>query len=107
MSESKFSELDGKGVISSDGREIGELSDIIVDPDSWAIRKLIVKLERELLEDFHMKRPMFGTQTIQLPTSYVSGVGDKVLLNKKLEELTAAADDLDGNDDDEDEAEGE
>lgn len=91
MSVNKFSEIEGKGVISSDGREIGELADMVVDDDSWTVVKLVVRLERELLESFHMKRPMFGTQTIQLPTSYVSGVGDKLLLNKRLEELTEAS----------------
>ena len=89
MNEIKYSELSGKGVLTQDGREVGEVSDCVVDHGSWDVVTLVVKLERELLEEFHMKRPMFGTQTIQLPTSYVSGVGDKVVLQKKLEELTA------------------
>lgn len=91
MSRSKFSELSGKGVISQDGRELGEVSDVLLDDASWHIDSLVVKLDRDLLESFHMKRPMFGTQTIQIPTSYVSGVGDKVILLKTLEELTALA----------------
>lgn len=89
MSEIKFSELEGKGVLTQDGREIGEVSDCVIDHEGWSIETLVVKLERDLLEEFHMKRPMFGTQTVQLPTSYVSGVGDRVVLHKKLEELTA------------------
>ena len=86
--ENKFSELEGRGVITSDGREIGDVADIVLDHESWIVEAIVVKLERDLLEDFHMKRPMFGTQTYQVPTSYISGVGDKVLLGKKLEELT-------------------
>lgn len=89
MSEIKFGELEGKGVLSQDGREIGVVSDCVIDHEGWSVETLVVKLERDLLEEFHMKRPMFGTQTIQLPTSYVSGVGDRVVLHKKLEELTA------------------
>ena len=88
MSEIKFGELEGKGVLTQDGREIGEVSDCVIDHSGWSVETLVVKLERDLLEEFHMKRPMFGTQTIQLPTSYVSGVGDRVVLHKKLEELT-------------------
>ena len=38
-----------------------------------------------------MKRPLFGSQTIQIPTSYVSGVGDRVILLKTLDDLTALA----------------
>ena len=91
MSRIKFSELSGKDVISQDGREIGQVSDIALDSSGWRIDTLVVKLERDLLEAFHMKKPVFGTQTIQIPTSHVSGVGDKVILHKKLEELTALA----------------
>ena len=91
MSRIKFSELSGKDVISQDGREIGQVSDIALDSSSWRIDTLVVKLERDLLESFHMKKPLIGTQTIQIPTSHVSGVGDKVILHKKLEELTALA----------------
>ena len=91
MSRIKFSELDGKGVISQDGRELGSVSDVVLEATSWHIDCLVVKLDRDLLEAFHMKRPMFGTQTIQIPTSHVSGVGDKVILHKTLQELTALA----------------
>lgn len=89
MSEIKFSELEGKGVLTQDGREIGAVSDCVIDHEGWSIETLVVKLARDLLEEFHMKRPMFGTQTIQLPTSYISGVSDRVVLHKKLAELTA------------------
>lgn len=91
MSGMKFSELSGKDVISQDGRELGEVSDVVLDDTSWRIGALVVKLERDLLESFHMKRPMFGTQTVQIPTAHVSGVGDKVILHKTLDELTALA----------------
>lgn len=91
MGRSKFSELSGKDVISQDGRDIGSVSDIVFDDASWHIDTLVVKLARDLLESFHMKRPMFGTQTIQIPTTHVSGVGDKVILHKTLAELTALA----------------
>lgn len=89
MGEIKFSELEGKGVLTQDGREVGEVDDLLLDDGEWTIRTLVVKLERDLLERFHMKKPIFGTQTIQLPTSYVSGVSDKVILHKTLEELVA------------------
>ncbi len=91
MSRTKFSELSGKGVISQDGRELGSVSDCVLDQSSWQIDSLVVKLDRDLLESFHMKRPLIGTQTIQIPTAYISGVGDKVILFKTLEELTEIA----------------
>ena len=93
MSELKFDEISGKGVLTQDGREVGQVADMVVNHAEWTIRALVVKLDRELLEQFHMKKPMFGSQTIQLPVTYVSGVGDKVILHKQLDELTALAKD--------------
>jgi sporulation protein YlmC with PRC-barrel domain len=89
MARIKFSELSGKDVISQDGRDLGAIVDLVFDASGWNIHTLVVKLARDLLEQFHMKRPLFGTQTIQIPTAHVSGVGDKVILLKTLEELTA------------------
>ncbi len=91
MSRIKYSELSGKGVLTQDGRVLGEVSDLVLGPTDWVIHSLVVKLDRDLLEAFHMKRPLFGTQTIQVSTSSVSGVGDKVILHKTLDELTASA----------------
>lgn len=89
MSEIKFTELKGKDVLSQDGRECGEVEDVVIDYDSWSIQALVVKLERELLEKFSMKKPMFGSQTIRLQTGHVSGIGDKVILHKSLDELAS------------------
>lgn len=91
MSSIKYSELAGKGVLSQDGRVLGAVSDVVLSHTDWDISAIVVKLERDLLEAFHMKRPLFGTQTIQIPTSSISGVGDKVILHRTLEELTASA----------------
>ena len=87
MSETRFSELNGKDVLTQDGRECGQVEDVVFDSGTWSIGALVVKLERDLLEEFSMKKPMFGSQTIRLKTSYVSGIGDKVILHKALAEL--------------------
>jgi sporulation protein YlmC with PRC-barrel domain len=91
MQRIKYSDLSGKDVISQDGRVVGAVSDLLLDIDGWHIPTLVVKLARDHLEQFHMKRPIFGTQTIQIPTSYVSGLGDKVILHKTLDDLSALA----------------
>ena len=89
MSEIRFSDLKGKGVLSQDGRICGEITDVVLDDASWSVPAIVVKLERELLELFAMKKPMFGSQTIRVQTGHVSGVGDKVILHKSLEDLSA------------------
>ena len=89
MAQITFSQLEGKDVLSQDGKEMGAVDDLVLDDEGWTLTALVVKLDRDLLESFHMKRPMFGSQTVHVPVGFVSGVGDKVILHKKLDELTA------------------
>ena len=92
MSDDTFeNKLNGRGVVTQDGREIGKLSDLGLDLEGWSVGTLLVKLDRDLLEQFQLKKPMFGTHTIELPVSFVTGIGDKVVLRKKLEELVEHA----------------
>lgn len=96
MSGTKFDdELSGKGVLTKDGREIGKLSDLELDHEEWKVTALVVKLDRDLLETFEMKKPMFGTVALPIPVDYVDALGDKVMLNKTLEDLVEHAKDLD------------
>ncbi|GAB5544570.1 MAG: PRC-barrel domain-containing protein [Sandaracinaceae bacterium] len=91
MRNIRYTELHGKQVLSQDGRELGEVDDLILDHEEWHVHALIVKLERDLLEDFHMKKPMFGTQILKVSTGFVSGVSDKVILHKTMAELIELA----------------
>ena len=91
MTDIRYTELHGKGVLSQDGRELGEVDDLVVNYETWQLQALIVKLERDLLEDFHMKKPMFGTQILKVSTGFVSGVSDKVILHKTMGELIELA----------------
>ncbi|MGE0791410.1 MAG: PRC-barrel domain-containing protein [Sandaracinaceae bacterium] len=86
MSQGRFDgALRDRDVLTQDGREIGKLSDIVIDHDSWKVVALTVRLDRDLLERFELKKPMFGTQELILPIGFISGVGDKIVLHQKLE----------------------
>jgi sporulation protein YlmC with PRC-barrel domain len=96
--------LSGKEVVSSDGRALGHLKDVEVNTTSWKVTGLVVKLNRDVLEDVHLKKPFVGSQEIVIATAHVSGLSDKIILAKGIGEfgkLTAAAesdteDDSDG-----------
>lgn len=87
MAELKFSDLEGKGVLTQDGRAIGTVSDMMLTDTEWTVTSLVVKIDRDLLEEFGMKKPMFGTQTVLVSVSAVSGVSDKIILRKAFEEV--------------------
>ena len=82
-----FSELAEKFVICSNGFDLGQLNGVEIDTATWQVSFLHVKLSKPAAEDLGFKK-RFGTSTVCVPTSLVSKVGDNVLLNKSLDELS-------------------
>jgi sporulation protein YlmC with PRC-barrel domain len=76
----------GKEVIAKDGTDLGEVRDATVDTDSWRVVGLVVKLNRDVLERLNLRRPLVGTQEIQVPVGDITGVADRIVLRKAVEE---------------------
>lgn len=82
-----FDNLSGKFVICAGGFDLGSINGIEMDIDTWKVTHLHIKLSKSASEDLGFKQ-RFRSSTVCLPTSLVSKVGDNVLLNKSLDELT-------------------
>jgi sporulation protein YlmC with PRC-barrel domain len=87
MNESRAMSLVGMKIIGQHGREVGVISDMIVDVGTWQLLSLKVKLNREALEDLKLKRPWFGSQTVHVPVGEISGATDNLILKSLLEEM--------------------
>jgi sporulation protein YlmC with PRC-barrel domain len=87
MGDSKVMSLKGIQIIGQHGREIGVVNDLYVDIETWQCQSLEVKLNRATLEDLKLKRPWFGTQTVRVPVSAISGATENLVLKCVLEEL--------------------
>lgn len=81
----------GMELVAQDGRAIGKLVGLDLDLGEWRVAALLVRLHREVLEDLNLKRPLLGTQQMRVPAQYVAGVGDVILLSRKLSELEKIA----------------
>jgi len=81
------SQLLKKFVLTADGREIGQVHGAMFDTGSWKISRLLIKLHRSVLDDLDLKKPLFRTQTISVPTRVVSGVSDTIVLVDDLDTL--------------------
>jgi len=81
-----FDELYGKYVICAGGFDLGELNGGEIDPKTWQVTHLHVKLSKSAASDLGFKK-MFRTSTVCFPVSLVATVGDNILLNKSLDEL--------------------
>ena len=82
-----FDKLSGKFVICAGGFDLGEVNGVDIDTNTWQVTHLHVKLSKSACEDLGFQK-RFRSSTVCVPTSLVSKVGDNILLNKCLDELS-------------------
>ena len=82
-----FDKLSGKFVICAGGFDLGEVNGVDIDTNTWQVTHLHVKLSKPASEDLGFKK-RFRSSTVCMPVSLVASVGDNVLLNKSLDELS-------------------
>ena len=82
-----YDKLSGKYVICAGGFDLGEINGYEMDTDSWKVTHLHVKLSKPASEDLGFKK-RFRSSTVCMPISLVASVGDNLLLNKSLDELS-------------------
>ena len=82
-----FNKLSGMFVICAGGFDLGEINGVDMDTNNWQVTHLHVKLSKPAAEDLGFKK-RFRSSTVCLPVSLVSKVGDNILLNKSLDELS-------------------
>ncbi|MDW5562513.1 MAG: hypothetical protein SA339_04730 [Methanomassiliicoccus sp.] len=80
--------LESKNVITTDGRMIGVLTGAWVDTTNWTVSSLVVELEKDVVEDLNVKKPLLRTPKVTLPTSTVQRIADVVQLNTDMTNLS-------------------
>jgi len=80
--------LNGKRIVTQDGRVVGEIESLFVDVESWRVTDLSVKVRKDVLEELKLKRPFIGTQIIRIPTDQISGTSDQVVLRPAFSGMT-------------------
>ncbi len=73
--------LDKRNVITSDGRIVGELTGAYIDPVSWTVTGLVIEVNKDVMDELNMKKPMLRTPKAMIQTSLVNVVSDTVQLN--------------------------
>ena len=74
-------------VITSDAYTLGEVDGANADISIWHLSHLYVELTKEATEELGFKKPLLGSVTVSLPTSFVKEVGDVITLHKSLQDL--------------------
>lgn len=77
---SRLSEINGKDVFTSDGRHIGVMEDLSIDPETGKVTGILVnRLEREFINAIGVE---VGKGVI-IPYGAVKSIGDIILVTSK------------------------
>lgn len=87
MKESKVMSLVGMRIIGQHGRDVGIITDMLANVETWQLQSLEVEFNRETLDDLKLKLPWFGTQSVNVPVNEISGATDNLVLKCLLEEM--------------------
>jgi sporulation protein YlmC with PRC-barrel domain len=80
--------IESRNVITTDGRMIGTLTGAMIDTSNWTITSLVVELEKDVVADLNVKKPLLRTAKVSVPTSAVLNVADVVQLNTDMANLS-------------------
>ena len=81
MSEKVYAkDLVGLEVVGPRGWKIGKIEEVPVDTNTWRVREIEVKLEKEVAERLNMKH-RFGSATLPISTERITGIGNVVSIN--------------------------
>ncbi len=83
-------ELVGKDVITSDGRNVGTVTDVAIDPRRMRVRDLRVTIDKRMAEELGLLKERKGSQFL-IKTEHIRGVGDHVMLQSTLRALAELA----------------
>lgn len=73
--------LENKNVITTDGRIVGVLSGAWVDTSTWTVTSIIIELEKNVVDELNVKKPLLRTAKVTVPTSTVLNIVDVVQLS--------------------------
>ncbi len=82
--------LDGRTVISADGKVLGSISELFISTSEWRVEAIRIELRKDIADRIGANRTIFHRGTIELPVSFVQSVSDAVVLTVDVEQLREA-----------------
>ena len=80
--------IDKKDVITTDGRNVGELTGAYIDTSTWKVNGLVLEVNKDVMDELNMKKPLLRTPKAMIQTSLVRVVSDTVQLNVPIANLS-------------------
>jgi sporulation protein YlmC with PRC-barrel domain len=80
-------EFNEKKVFAEGMAMIGQIKDISVDPQGFAVTDLIVQLEKEAARKIFGEKFLIGAPQVKVPVSIIDKLGDVVSLKFSVDQL--------------------
>lgn len=82
-----YDQLRKRKVMTSDGKEIGDVVGLEIDTESLRVTAVQVKVHKEMVKEIGAKKPLIGRAELKLAISKISGIGDAVILRATAQEM--------------------
>jgi sporulation protein YlmC with PRC-barrel domain len=82
--------LSGRAVVDATGRVIGELSELIIDTDTWKADAILVRLRRGVAGEIGVQRGPFRAAVLEVPIEAIQSVADAVVLRRDVASLRSS-----------------
>jgi sporulation protein YlmC with PRC-barrel domain len=79
-----------KEVYTEDGKLLGTLNGIMVDPMTWTVSHFVIDVHKDMAEEMNIKKPMFGAAMANIPASLMKDDSDVMQLNSNLASVKSA-----------------
>ncbi|MBM4248509.1 MAG: hypothetical protein FJ149_03585 [Euryarchaeota archaeon] len=79
-------------VMGTEGKVLGHVQDIQLEPSMWKMPSLAISVEREVMDHMKMKKPLIGRGQLTLSMVHVNSIRDYIMLNTDREGLARLLD---------------
>lgn len=79
--------ISGLKVIAADGRQVGEIGDLLIDTGSWLVEFVQLKVDKDVADELGVQHGRFHAGTVDLPVHMIQSVGDNVILSVPADRL--------------------
>jgi len=82
--------LQGRTVISADGKAIGSIRSVFLDASEWRVEAISIDLRKDIADRIGAARSVFHRGSIEIPVALIQSVGDAVVLGVAVDALREA-----------------
>ena len=79
--------INGRSVIDSTGRAIGEVVGLVLEPTSWHVEALRVKLKHGVTKETGAAHGILRAAQLEVPTDFIQDVSDNIVLTGPIDKL--------------------